>query len=150
MNMPPWLDDEDEASDKSPRVTVGSRVEIEMIDESGNSEQMTLVIVPDKQADFSSGFLGTSTPLARALVGQQAGSVMPYRQGDIREVQILSLDEGQAPVSNAAAARQAVIQKALERSDLEDAVRLALAVNVKWGEYDPEALTRGEERSDEE
>jgi hypothetical protein len=145
MNMPPWLDDEDEKIDRSPRVTVGSRVEIELVDESGNSEQMALVIVPDKQADFSSGFLGASTPLARVLVGQRAGSVVPYMQGDIREVRILSLAQAQALTSNAAASRQAIIQKALNKSDLEDAVRLALAVNVKWGEYDPEALTREEE-----
>ena len=145
MDLPPWFDDEDEEIDRSPRVTVGSRIEIELIDESGSSEQMSLVIVPDNQADFTSGFLGASTPLAKALLGQKAGSIVPYGQGDIREVRILGLATAQAPTPNAAASRQAVIQKAIEKSDLEDALRLALAVSVKWGDYNPEALTREEE-----
>jgi len=146
MSLPPWFDSEEEEVDTTPKVTLGATVEIELIDESGAGEGLTLVVVPDKQADFAAGFLGASTPLARAVLGQRAGRVVPYKQGDIREVRILSVTPGaKVPRTGADASRQAVIQKALDKADLEDALRLALTVDVKWGEYDPEALVPDEE-----
>ena len=145
MNLPPWFDEEEEI-DTTPRVTLGASVEIEMIDESGAGERLVLVVVPDKEADFAAGFLGAGTPLAKALLGQRLGSVVAYKQGDIREVRILSVTPGaRVPRTGADASRQAVIEKALDKADLEDALRLALAVDVKWGEYDPEALVPKEE-----
>jgi len=146
MSLPPWFNSEEEEVDTTPKVTLGATVEIELIDELGAGEGLTLVVVPDKQADFAAGFLGASTPLARAVLGQRAGSVVPYKQGDIREVRILSVTPGtKVPRTGADASRQAVIQKALDKADLEDALRLALTVDVKWGEYDPEALVPDEE-----
>ena len=147
MNLPPWFDDEEEDGvDTTPKVTLGASIEIEMIDESGIGERLALVIVPDKQADFAAGFLGAGTPMAKALLGQRLGSVVAYEQGDIREVRILSVtSSAQVPKTGADASRQTVIQKALDKADLEDALRLALTVDVKWGEYDPEALAPEEE-----
>jgi len=146
MSLPPWFDSEEEEVDTTPKVTLGATVEIELIDESGAGEGLTLVVVPDKHADFAAGFLGASTPLAKAVLGQRAGSVVPYKQGDIREVRILSVTPGaKVPRTGADASRQAVSQKALDKADLEDALRLALTVDVKWGEYDPEALVPDEE-----
>jgi len=142
MSLPPWFDDEEEEVDTTPKVTLGAGVEVELIDESGAGERLALVVVPDKQADFPAGFLGASTPLAKSLLGQRLGSVVPYRRGDIREVRILSVTpSAQVPKTGADVSRQAVIQKALDKSDLEDAIRLALTVDVKWGEYDPEGLS---------
>ena len=148
MRVPPWLEEEEEV-DTTPRVTVGAGIEIELLDESGTVERLALVVVPDKQADFGSGFLGAGTLLAKALLGQRLGSVVDYKQGDIREVRILSVTPGaQAPKTGADVSRQAVIQKALDKADLEDALRLALTVDVKWGEYDPEALVPDEGKAD--
>ena len=151
MSLPPWLDDEEEEeTDTSPKVALGASVEVEMIDESGARERLAFVVVPDKHADFVGGFLGAGTPLAKALAGQRLGSVVPYRQGDIREVRILSVIPGaRVPKTGADASRQAIIQKALDKADLEDALRLALTVDVKWGEYDPEALVPEEGQSGE-
>jgi hypothetical protein len=42
--------------------------------------------------------------------------------------------------SDAASACRTVIQKAVDESDLQDTLRLALAVSVKWGDYDPNGL----------
>ncbi|MBN1138423.1 MAG: GreA/GreB family elongation factor [Anaerolineae bacterium] len=142
MSLPPWFDgEEEEEADTTPQVTMGASVEVELIDESGAGERLALVVVPDKQADFGRGFLGAGTPLGRALLGQRPGSLIGYNQDDIREVRIVSVAPGApAPKTGADASRQAVIQKALEKSDLEDALRLALTVDVKWGKYDPEAL----------
>ena len=150
MSLPPWFDDEEEEEvDTTPKVTPGASVEVELIDESGAGERLALVIVPDKEADFAAGFLGAGTPLAKALLGQRVGSVVSYKQGDIREVRILGVTpSAQVPKTGADASRRAIIDKALDKADLEDALRLALTVDVKWGQYDPEALAP-EEGSDE-
>jgi hypothetical protein len=98
-------------------------------------------IVPDSDADFAAGYLGAGTPLAQAIMGQPAGSRVPYRAADIVEVRILTVTPSvNAPSGQAAANRQAVIEEAVSRSELADTLRLALTVDVKWGDYDPDAL----------
>jgi hypothetical protein len=127
--------------DAPTEVTLGSHVEVELVGESGERETMAFDLVPDDEADLSSGFLGLGTPLAQAVLGRPAGSLVPYRVGDIREVRILSVAAGKyAPGDDAVANRQAVIQKAISQSDLADAVRFALTVDQKWGETDPEGI----------
>ncbi len=122
-------------------VRTGSRVILEMMDEQGGRERLTLDIAPDAAADFAAGFLGAGTPLAQAILSKPAGSVIPYRMGDIVEVRIIEIAPSErAPAEDAAAARDALTQEAVERANLEDIVRLALTVDVKWGDYDPEAL----------
>jgi hypothetical protein len=131
-------------------VTIGTRVEVELVDQSGGRERMAFDVVPDSTADFSAGFLGANTPMARAIVGHRAGDVVPYRLADMAEVRILAVSASQRqPNRNTPAERNAVIRNAISRSDLEDAVRLALTVNVKWGDYDPEGLTSGWDRPEQ-
>jgi len=128
----------------APRVKLGDRVEVELIAESGEAEQMAFDIVADKQADFAAGFLGAGTPLAQAILGQPVGAAVPYVRAGAVEVRILAATRSarrQAP--DLAAAREAAIQEAVSKANLEDAVRLALTVDVKWGDYDPEALASG-------
>jgi hypothetical protein len=122
-------------------VALGTRVEVEMVSELGDSERLTFDIVPDRAADFTAGFLGSGTPLAQAIVGRPAGSIVPYRVGDLAEVRILTvaLSERLA-AGDAADARQALTQEAVERAKLDEMVQLALTVNVKWGDYDPEGI----------
>lgn len=122
-------------------VRTGSRVTLEMVDEQGGRERLSLDVVPDAAADFTAGFLGVGTPLARAILDRPAGTILSYRMGDIVEVRIIEIAPSERnPATDAAAARDAVTQEAVERSNLEDIVRLALTVDVKWGDYDPEAL----------
>jgi len=127
-----------------PRVTPGAHVEIELVSDDDTAEQMVLDIVPDKQADFAAGFLGIGTPLGRALLGQRAGATVPYVVADMVAVRILSVTRSRrAPAPDIATARDAAIQEAVSKAHLEDAVRLALTVDVKWGDYDPEAVESG-------
>jgi hypothetical protein len=122
-------------------VALGARVEVELIPDSGENERLAFDIVPDAEADFSAGFLGVGTPLARAILGQRAGSVVPYQVGDITQVKILTVGiSGRIPVDDVAAEREAVIQRAINKSDLADAVRFALTVDQKWGDTDPEGI----------
>ena len=64
-------------------MAVGTHVEVELIDEAGESERLVFDLVPDKQADFANGFLGESTPLAQAILGQTRRECGAYRVGDV-------------------------------------------------------------------
>lgn len=122
-------------------VALGTHVEIELRSETGDTERLAFDIVPDAAADFAAGFLAAGTPLARAILGRPAGAVVPYRQADIVEARILSVRPSQRLADAAAAeARKAATQEAVARAVTEESVQLALTVNVKWGDYDPEPL----------
>jgi len=128
----------------SRRAAPGTRVEIELVSESGAREPLVFDIVPDRSADFPAGFLGAGTPLALALLGHRAGETVPYMVADIVEVQIVSVVASQRlPSGDAAARREATEREAVSKSNLDDAVRLALTVDVKWGDYDPEGIEPG-------
>jgi hypothetical protein len=119
-------------------VAIGTHVEVELVEESGAGELLSVNIVPDNQADFASGFLGAGTLLAQAILGQLAGSVVPYKVGDILQVRILKVAANvSAPPADVEAKRQAVIQKAVAQSELVSDMAFALAVGSKWGDYDP-------------
>lgn len=133
-------------------IAIGVHAEVELISESGENERLAFDIVPDADADFSAGFLGVGTPLARAILGQQAGNIVPYPVGDVTQVKILRVaDSSRAPSDDVAVDRQAVIQRAISKSDLADAIRFALTVDQKWGDTDPEGIASNwEEPSGEE
>jgi hypothetical protein len=128
-------------------VALGTCVEVELVDLAGDGERLTFDIVSDRAADFAAGFLGAGTPLAQAIMGHSAGSVVPYRIGDLTEVRVLAvtLSERRA-AEDAAETRQALTQEAVERAKLDEMVQLALTVNVKWGDYDPEGIIPNQER----
>jgi len=136
--------------DGAPRVGLGSRVVLELVDGQGEVEVLRLAIVPDDNADFPGGYLGAGTRLAGAIMGRLAGEKVPYPHGGLVEVRILEIEPfavSEAP--DAASARRAVIQKAVDKSDLQDSLRLALAVSVKWGDYDPDGIAPEEGPSEE-
>ncbi len=131
--------------DGPPRVGLGSRVVLELVDQHGKVERLTLAIVTDDKADFQAGYLGVGTPLATAVLGQQAGRTVPYGHGGLTEVRVLEVEPFVVTgAPDAAQTRQAVIQKAVDKSDLTDTLRLALAVSVKWGDYDPDGIAPDE------
>jgi hypothetical protein len=127
-----------QSSDRFQPVAVGTHVEVELIDEAGARERLVFDLVPDKQADFANGFLGEGTPLAQAILGQTAGSVVAYRVGDVVKVSILTVTpDARVPIEDVAAKRQAVIQQAVAESERISDMVFALAVGSKWGDYDP-------------
>jgi hypothetical protein len=142
VTISPSDDTRQDQDGPSNQVAIGTYVEVELVDETGAREHLAFEIVPDDEADFAAGFLGAGTPLAQTLLGQGAGSVLPYHAGDIREVKILTVAAGaRARTDDAAASRQAIIQKAISKSDLAESVRFALTVDQKWGDTDPEGIT---------
>jgi hypothetical protein len=134
--------DKHDAKEKTRAVVhVGTHVEVELLNAGGGAEWLAFDVVPESAADFSAGFLGAGTPLAQAILGEVAGSTVPYRLADIVAVRILTVEPSRrTPEAGAAQAREALLRGAVDKSNLEDAVRLALTVDVKWGDYDPEGL----------
>jgi hypothetical protein len=134
----------------SDLVALGAHVEVALIDNHGEVERLSFDIVPDEAADFDAGFLGGTTPLARAIMGRSTGTRVPYRLGDLVQVQILSVVRSQrSPDTTAAATREAAAREAADRAALEETIQLALTFSSKWGDYDPTPLER-EEASEEE
>jgi hypothetical protein len=116
-------------------VGVGVHVEVELIDEAGNVEPLAFVLVNENAADFEQGFLGVDTPLGKAIRGKFAGSVIPYQMGDIARVRIVCVQPARARPADAAARRQAVLQKALSDAERTNAEMFASSYSGKWGDY---------------
>jgi len=124
------------------RIGLGTHAEVELVDEAGDAERLAFDIVPDAQADFAHGFLGLGTPLAQAILGQTAGSAVPYRVGDMAQARILSVTlDVRAPSTDVEAKRQAVLRQALAQAEQVSDMAFALAIGSKWGDYDPGGAT---------
>jgi hypothetical protein len=118
-------------------VLLGSRVDLELVDTTGEVERRQFTVVAEKQADFRAGLLGENTPLARVLLGRHAGEVIPYRVGDLHEVRILTVTKTSAPISgDSAEKRRSIVQEAANQSEIISQLIFATARGSKWGEYD--------------
>jgi hypothetical protein len=128
---------------------VGRRMVIEL-DTSEGLERLELEIVPDEYADFDRGFLGESTPLAKAIRGLRAGQSVPYRLGDARSVRVVQVEPArQPPPKENVERRQESLRKALDQADRTNAMIFASSFSGKWGDYDPTGFI-DEQRGDED
>jgi len=115
----------------------GSKVSIELIDQSGAAEQAEFMLVDSKHADLKSGLLDENTPLGRALMGRCAGETLPYAAGDLREVRILAVESGAVDaLADAAEKRRESVRKAEAQSEIINQLNFATASGSKWGDYD--------------
>jgi hypothetical protein len=118
-------------------ISLHSRVLVELVDSSDESERREFTIVTTKQADFKSGLLDENTPLGRALMGHCAGETVPYARGDLKEVRILSVESGgESVASDAAEKRRAAVRQAAAQSEITSQMIFATASGSKWGDYD--------------
>lgn len=135
---------DDTTSDSKPKalpVKLGMQVELELIDLRGEAERIGVQIVTQRAADFAAGRLGENTPLAKAILGRFAGSVLTYRVGDLRQVKIISVLPAQLDkLPDAEARREAAIRNALDEASQRDAMIFASSFSGKWGDYDPEGI----------
>jgi hypothetical protein len=130
----------------SPTVQLGSHVRVELLDTTGETQQLEFDLVPDASADFSRGYLGVTTPLAQAILDQPAGATLPYRQADILQVRILSLTPSTPlPLADLAQQREEAARKALQQVEQTNAMIFASSFSGKWGDYDPDGITHWEE-----
>jgi hypothetical protein len=103
---------------------------------------MSIDIVPAKAADLDRGLIGANTPLAKAIRGKTAGSIVPYGQGDIHSIRIVSVTASEVVVSaDATERRQAVLDKARTDAERTNAEIFAASFSGKWGNYNLEDAT---------
>jgi Transcription elongation factor, GreA/GreB, C-term len=109
FNLISWYDKPMDTQSSSQKIYLNSRVLVELVDTSGQSERGEFMLVTTEQADFKSGLLDENTPLGRTLLGHHAGEVVPYRMGDL---------------------------KAAAQSEITNQMIFSTASGSKWGEYD--------------
>ena len=131
-------------------VALGTEVEVELVSREGDVERLRFDIVPEQAADFDAGFLASTTPLARAIVGRSTGAEVPYGMGDVVRVRIVSVRRSERLAAHdAAAERDAATRDAVQRAKTDETIQLALTFSSKWGDYDPEPLERGAAPADD-
>ena len=127
-------------------VQAGMHVVVELLSTADQPQRLEFDIVPDQAADFSRGYLGVGTPLARAILNKPAGVSIPYRQADILQVRILSVSPaGSLPVEDLAQQREQAARKALEQVQRTNAILFASSFSGKWGDYDPDGIQHWDE-----
>lgn len=124
------------APDILRQVEFGSAVTVELIDQDGHAEPLTVVIVAERAADLDRGLLGENAPLARAILGQFVGTVVPYEMGDVRQVRIVQAQRVDVTAEDMAARRAAVLDKARADAARTNAEMFAASFSGKWGNYD--------------
>lgn len=130
-------------------ISIGCHVEVNLIDREGKKDFLSFDIVADEAADYSKGFLAASTPIGKALLGEKAGTTIPYLKGDIYAIEVLSVTaSANKPDENAVKKRQAKLKKTIREVEHTNAVVFASSFSGKWGDYDPDSLPR-EEKADE-
>ncbi len=137
--------DNNPASPEEPlKASLGTHVVIDLVLQDG-IDRLEFDIVADNQADFSHGFLGAGTPLALAVLGRAAHSIIPYKVNDGREVRIISVTPSQnVPPGDGLARHEDVVRKAVDHSDRMNAMIFASSFSGKWGDYDPKAFPEDE------
>jgi hypothetical protein len=127
----------------SGKIAVGCEVEVELVDRAGNKERLKVIIVEDKSADFSQGYLSENTPLAKALLGEKAGTAIPYLKDDILSIQILTVTKPTSkPPEDAAEKRDAMMKKTIREVQDTNAIVFASSFSGKWGDYDPDSIPK--------
>jgi hypothetical protein len=121
---------------------LGVQIELELLgDEPGEAPaHLTLVIVPDDQADFYAGFLGEGTPLAQALLGRRAGDVVNTPAGQAHILALRQVEQGPRQAKENAARRQEALEQTQKEIARTNAIVFSTTVEGKWGDYDPDGI----------
>ncbi len=128
---------------QSDAISVGSQVEVFLRDRNGSLERLNVVIVPAEAADFAHGFLGENTPLAQALLGEKAGTVIPYLKDELYSIEVVAVTKAASiPPGDAVSKREASLKKATREVEDTNAMVFAASFSGKWGDYDPDSIPK--------
>ena len=131
-------------------ISIGCHVELNLLDRAGKKDRLEIDIVADGSADFLQGFLGESTPLAKVLMGEKAGNVIPYLKDDILAIEILTVVPSTVePPVDVQEKRRSMMNKAIREVEHTSAVVFASSFSGKWGDYDPDSLPTDEKPEDD-
>jgi len=130
-------------------INVGSQVELILRDREAKEERLTLLIVPDEAADFTHGYLGLNTALAQVLLGEKAGTIIPYLKDDIYSIEVVSVIKSEInPPQDAADKRDASLKKTMQEVQDTNAILFASSFSGKWGDYDPDSIRKEKKPED--
>jgi formate dehydrogenase assembly factor FdhD len=130
-------------------IAVGCQVEVVLHDRAGNKEQLRVVIVPDESADFAHGYLGENTALAKVMLGERAGTTIPYLKDDILGIEILTVTRPtEKPPEDVAKKREAMMEKTMREVEDTNAMVFASSFSGKWGDYDPDSIPKDKKPED--
>ncbi len=130
-------------------IVIGSQVVLDLIDRAGKRERLKVVIVKDKSADFSQGYLSENTILAKALLGERKGTTIPYLRDDILGIEILRVTKPtNEPTRDVAEKRKARMKKTQQEVEATNAMIFASSFSGKWGDYDPDSIPKEKEPED--
>ena len=121
-------------------VQPGYCVSIQLLYRSGKREHLEFDLVSDEQSDYQAGFIGVSTPFAKAILGEKAGITVPYFTDELMAIQILSISESKRSAADTAVQRDRAVQNARDQIEFTNAVLFAASVDTKWGSYDADGL----------
>ena len=122
-------------------IAIGCHVELNLLTREGERDRLNVDIVLDEAADFSQGFLGAGTPLAKILLGEKAGTVIPYLKDDIYAIEVLSVTPSTVePPNDIDKVRKANLARTIHEVEHTNAVVFASSFSGKWGDYDPGSL----------
>ncbi len=129
------------------QISTGCQVEVNLVDRAGNKEKCRFTIVTDELADYQTGYLGESTALARTLIGEKEGIIIPYLKGDIHAIEILSVTKSMEQLSrDMVSERVAKKRKTIREIENTNAVVFASSFSGKWGDYDPDSIPKEDEQ----
>src|SRR4030042_4930933 len=132
-------------------ISIGCHVDLNLLDREGKKNGLSVDIVPDESADFQQCFLGVSTPLAKILLGEKAGIVIPYLKDDIYAIEILHVSPSIVnPDGRAEEKRQSNLKRALQQVEHTNAVVFASSFTGKCGDYDPDSLPTEEKPAEDD
>jgi len=124
-------------------INLGSQVELILRNWEGEEERLTVLIVLDEAADFVHGYLSLNTPLAQAILGEKAGTIIPYLKDDIYSIEVVSVIKSEMqPPTDAANKREASLKKTMRKVQDTNAIVFASSFSGKWGDYDPDSIPK--------
>jgi hypothetical protein len=130
----------------SEPISVGCQVELELVNRSGEKERMKIVIAPDNAADYTQGYISEKTPLARILLSERAGTIIPYLKDDILSIEIISVSSKMNMLAtDAVEKRRATMEKTRWAIEDTNAMIFASSFSGKWGDYDPDSIPKEKE-----
>ena len=134
---------------ETERIRVGCQVEVLLTARDGQKERFTVIIVPDEDADFKHGLLGENTPIAKALMGEKSGHVIPYLRDDILSIEVLSVRKpADLPKTDIAKQRKAQYLRSKREVEDTNAMVFASSFSGKWGDYDPDTIRKDKDEDE--
>ena len=96
-------------------------------------------IVPDEMSELSQNLMGVTSPLARAILDEKVGILIPFFTEEIMAVQVLEIRPGETDLKSHRIKPKKLTQDEIKAQiAFREAQLFASSGNTKWGSYDPD------------